>query len=587
MRFLITIARMYPGRSALTLVSLLFASVAEGLSLLLLLPSLNLLTSDSAQGPGNGLSGLGHMLTEALSAIGVTPTVGALLVIMVICLALNAVFLLLANAQVGYTVAHVATDLQLSLLRSLMAARWEFYVRQPVGSLTNAIGTEALRASQAYLQGARTLVVLIQAIVFAGAAFFVTWKGALLSLAAGGMVLFGLRWLVRMTHHAGMRQTQLLKSLVTRLTDSLQSVKPLKAMAREELVGSLLGSESKRLNRALRQDVISTEALSAAQDLTMGLIIVSGLYVALIQWKLPFNAVLVMILVLARSLASLGKTQRQYQKMKSFESAFWSLQAIIEDTRRARETNPEGTSPRLEKSVRLNNVSFSYGKISVLQNASLTIPAGSFTAIMGPSGAGKTTIADLIIGLLRPQQGEILIDNVPLEQVDLRQWRRMIGYVPQESFLLHETILWNVTLGDPEVNEADVEAALRAAGAWEFVAELPQQIHSSVAERGMALSGGQRQRIAIARALARRPKLLILDEVTSSLDPQTEAAICQTLQGLRGRLTILAISHQPAVVEAADRIYRIQSGEVILVRDGRDLDLVPGELQDEPKVAWR
>jgi ATP-binding cassette subfamily C protein len=319
----------------------------------------------------------------------------------------------------------------------------------------------------------------------------------------------------------------------------------------------------------------------------MGLIITSGLYVALIQWKLPFNAVLVMILVLARSLASLAKTQRQYQKMKSHESAFWSLQAIIEDTSRARETNPEGTSPSLEKSVRLNNVSFGYGKISVLRNASLTVPAGSFTTIMGPSGAGKTTIADLIIGLLRPQQGQILIDNVPLEQVDLRQWRRMIGYVPQESFLLHDTVLWNVTLGDPEVNEADVEAALRAAGAWEFVAELPQRIHSSVAERGTALSGGQRQRIAIARALARRPKLLILDEVTSSLDPQTEAAICQTLQGLRGGLTILAISHQPAVVEAADRIYRIQSGEVILVRDGRELDLVSGQLQDEPKFAWR
>jgi ATP-binding cassette, subfamily C, bacterial len=587
MRFLITIARMYPGRSALTLVSLLFASVAEGLSLLLLLPSLNLLTSDAAQGPANGLSGLGHMLTEALSAIGVTPTVGALLVIMVILLALKAVFLLLANAQVGYTVAHVTTDLQLSLLRSLLAARWEFYVRQPVGSLTNAVGTEALRASQAYVQGARTLVLLIQTIVFAGAAFFVTWKGALLSLAAGGMVLFGLRRLVRMTHHAGTRQTQLLKSLLTRLADSLQSVKPLKAMAREELVGSLLGSESKRLNRALRQDVISTEALSAAQDLMMGLIITSGLYVALIQWKLPFNAVLVMILVLARSLASLGKTQRQYQKMKSYESAFWSLQAIIEDTSRARETNPGGTSPSLDKSVRLNNVSFGYEKISVLRNASLTVPAGSFTAIMGLSGAGKTTIADLIIGLLRPQQGEILIDNVPLEQVHLRQWRRMIGYVPQESVLLHETVLWNVTLGDPEVNEADVEAALRAAGAWEFVAELPQQIHSSVAERGTALSGGQRQRIAIARALARRPKLLILDEVTSSLDPQTEAAICRTLQGLRGGLTILAISHQPAVVEAADRIYRIQNGEVILVRDGRDLDLVSGQLQDEPKFAWR
>jgi ATP-binding cassette subfamily C protein len=587
MRFLITIGRMYPGRSALTLVSLLFAGVADGLSLLFLLPLLNFATRDAAPVSGNSLSGLGHILTEALSGIGVTPTVGALLVVILVCLTLKAVFLILANVQVGYTVAHVATDLRLSLLRSLLAARWEFYVRQPVGSLTNAIGTEAIRASQAYFQGVKTLVVFIQAIIYASVAFFITWKGALLSLAMGGIILYGLRWLVRMAHHAGMRQTQLLKSLLTRLADSLQSVKPLKAMAREGLVGSLLGSENKRLNRALRRDVTSTEVLSEAQDFTIALIMICGLYVALIQWKLPFNAVIVMVLVLARSLTSLGKTQRQYQRMRSYESAFWSLQAVIEEASRARETNPGGISPRLEKSVSLNNVNFGYGEIFVLSSASLTVPAGSFTAIMGPSGAGKTTIADLIIGLLRPQRGEILIDNLPLEQVDLRQWRRMIGYVPQESFLLHETVLWNVTLGDPEVNEADAEAALRAAGAWEFVAELPQQIYSSVAERGMALSGGQRQRIAIARALARRPKLLILDEVTSSLDPQTEAAICQTLRGLRGQLTILAISHQPAVVAAADRIYRIQNGEVILVRDGRDLDLVSGQLQDEPKFAWR
>jgi ATP-binding cassette subfamily C protein len=587
MRFLITIARMYPGRTALTLLSLLFASVADGLSLLFLLPLLNFATSDVAPVSGNGLSGIGHILTAALAAIGVTPTVGSLLIVILVCISLNAVFLILANIQVGYTVAHVATDLRLSLLRSLLAARWEFYVRQPVGSLTNAIGTEAIRASQAYFQGVRTLVVLIQAIVYAGVAFFVTWKGALLSLAMGGIIFYGLRQLVRMAHYAGVRQTELLKSLLTRLADSLQSVKPLKAMAREGLVGSLLGSENRRLNRALRRDVTSTEVLSEAQDFTIALIMICGLYVTLVQWKLPFNAVIVMVLVLARSLASLGKTQRQYQRMKSYESAFWSLQAVMEEAGDARETNPGGISPRLETSVGLNNVAFGYGEICVLSNASLTVPAGSFTAIMGPSGAGKTTIADLIIGLLRPQEGEVLIDNVPLEQVDLTQWRRMIGYVPQESFLLHETVLWNVTLGDPEVSEADAEAALRAAGAWEFVGELPQQIHSSVAERGMALSGGQRQRIAIARALARRPKLLILDEVTSSLDPQTEAAICQTLQGLRGQLTILAISHQPAVVEAADRIYRVQNSEVVLVRDRHDLDLVSGQLEYEPKVAWR
>jgi ATP-binding cassette subfamily C protein len=204
---------------------------------------------------------------------------------------------------------------------------------------------------------------------------------------------------------------------------------------------------------------------------------------------------------------------------------------------------------------------------------------------MGPSGAGKTTIAYLLTGLLRPQQGQIWIDDMPLDEVDLRQWRRMIGYVPQEIFLLHDTVLRNVTLGDPGLKEADAEAALRAAGAWEFVQALPSGIHNSVGERGTSLSGGQRQRIAIARALAHRPRLLILDEVTSALDPESQAAICRTLRDLRGQLTILAISHQPAVVDAADRVYQIQNGAVYLLTGGRDSDLVPSELPDESKIA--
>ena len=243
MRFLITIARMYPTERAHPGLAVICRRRRGDSACSLLLPSLNLLTSD-CQGPGNGCRGGTHADGSALGNWRNADS-RRLLIVILICLSLKAVFLLLANAQVGYTVAHVATDLRLSLLRSLMAARWEFYVRQPVGSLTNAVGTEAIRASQAYVQGAKTLVVLIQAIVFSGVAFFVTWQGALLSLAGGGMVLFGLRRLVRTAHHAGMRQTQLLKSLLTRLADSLQSVKPLKAMAREELVGSLLGSGNK------------------------------------------------------------------------------------------------------------------------------------------------------------------------------------------------------------------------------------------------------------------------------------------------------------------------------------------------------
>jgi ATP-binding cassette subfamily C protein len=141
----------------------------------------------------------------------------------------------------------------------------------------------------------------------------------------------------------------------------------------------------------------------------------------------------------------------------------------------------------------------------------------------------------------------------------------MIGYVPQDTILLHDSIFTNVTLGEPAFTMADVEYALKAAGAWDFVNEMPEGVQTVVGERGTKLSGGQRQRIAIARAMVHRPQLLILDEATSALDPETEAAICQTLRNLRGQLTILAISHQTALVEVADRVFQITGGSVALL----------------------
>jgi ATP-binding cassette subfamily C protein len=158
------------------------------------------------------------------------------------------------------------------------------------------------------------------------------------------------------------------------------------------------------------------------------------------------------------------------------------------------------------------------------------------------------------------------VDGVPLSQIDIRRWRQMIGYVPQENLLMHATILQNVTLGEAGIGESDVEAAVRAAGAWDFVQQAPKGIHTVVGERGSMLSGGQRQRIAIARALVKRPLLLILDEATTALDPSTEREICATLSLLKGDLTLLAISHQSALMETADRVYRVQGGAIDMVK---------------------
>jgi ATP-binding cassette subfamily C protein len=162
----------------------------------------------------------------------------------------------------------------------------------------------------------------------------------------------------------------------------------------------------------------------------------------------------------------------------------------------------------------------------------------------------------------------VLLDDMPLTEVDLISWRSQVGYVPQELMLFHDSVLANVTLGDPRLSEDDARRALVAAGAWDFVSALPEGIHALVGEKGAKLSGGQRQRISLARALASKPKLLILDEVTSALDPATEQDICNNIAGLAGGITIVAITHREIWTNIADRIYEVKDGRVTLKHDG-------------------
>jgi ATP-binding cassette subfamily C protein len=562
MKLFVAFSRAYPVQSALVLGSLVLASLFEGLGLTTLLP---LLSSGSGGAAGGRQSGVGAAVTRMFDTVGLAPTVEVLLLIVVIGMTLKSALVLVANRQVGYTVAHVATDLRLRFIRSLLSARWEYYLRQPVGGLANSLATEATRSAEAYLYGATVIALVIQALVYSIVALLVSWQAALAALGAGVVFVFLLNRLVHVSRRAGAKQTRLLRSLLARLSDNLQSVKPLKAMARENLANALLEGDTTQLNRALRKEIFSKEALRALQELMLAILIAAGLYLALVRFAMSPGSVMFLAFLLVRTLLYLSRMQREYQHMVTCESAYWSLQSAIDGARKESESLPEGARPELRRAIRLESVGFRYRDRWVLRDAALAIPAGGITVIIGASGAGKTTVVDLVTALLRPQEGEIWIDDLPLGRVDWRAWRRMIGYVPQDTLLLHDTVANNVTLGDPELTKADAESALRAAGIWDMVSGLPEGLDTIVGERGGKLSGGQRQRVAIARALAHRPRVLILDEATSALDPETEGAICRTLEGLRGELTIIAISHQSPLVDVADRVYRLADGTASLV----------------------
>ncbi len=550
-----------PRRQYIVVGCLLLASLAEGVGIASLLPVLSLAAGDA----GTDQSPIHSAVTDVLGALGLPVDIGVLLLIVVFGLLAKSALILLTMNYVGYVVAEIATGLRLSLVERLLEVRWSYFTKQPIGRFANAISGEATRASQAFLSVSLLIAGSVQTVVYLLLALLISWKLCLLAAVIGSVMILALNRVVNLSRRAGKQQTRHTQTLVARLTDLLGGIKALKAMTKHLQLGILFAGYLRDLNTALRKQVFGKQAARNLQEPMIGIFLAGALYVAITVWHLPVAELIVMGLLLTRTVAAVGKAQLDFQSAAIHETAYWNMLDTIAEAREARETLAGSETPSLARACEFDRVSFAFGAKQVLADVSLTIPAGKVTTIIGSSGAGKTTIADLILGLYEPDSGDVRLDGRSLRAVDLLQWRGMVGYVPQEVILFHDTVLANVTLDDPALTREDAKASLEAAGAWDFVSRLAEGIDSIIGERGGFLSGGQRQRIAVARALIHRPTLIILDEATSALDPETEAAICRNLRELseRSGLTLLAISHQPAWVDMADRVYQIQDERVV------------------------
>lgn len=243
-----------------------------------------------------------------------------------------------------------------------------------------------------------------------------------------------------------------------------------------------------------------------------------------------------------------------YEDLKDIENASYNADKKAEDV-------------HFESGIELKNVSFKYDGTDklILDNVSLTISKGESIGIAGPSGEGKTTLIDVILGLLNDYDGDILIDKKNIKE-NIKGWHNILGYVPQEIYLSDDTIRNNIAFGinANDIDDERINMAIKNAQLDKFISELPDGLDTIAGERGVKLSGGQRQRIGIARALYNSPKVLVMDEATSALDNETESAVMEAIEALHGKITMIIIAHRLSTIEKCDRVYRIEDGKVNL-----------------------
>jgi len=561
--FLQCLARHAGARLWVSLAAMVAMGLLEGSGLLLLLPLLQAMGLAAA--PHAGVTG--RMAVSLLGAAHVPLTL----------LAVLGIFVAVMSAQAGLRAystvlnARIETSficfLRERLYRAMMGADWLFFTRQRASDVTQALMEELQRVGFGTQQllaffgmaGVAAVQVLI--------AFGISPAFTLLAVVCGAGVAFFLRPLTRRAHALGQTTQAKRAEMAAAASEHLGGMKIAKSHGREgyhlERFHRVMHDIATHWVRAIRLNAATRAWFEVASVLAL-----SGfLYCAVAVVRMKAAELVILAFIFTRLMSRMTAMQDNWQRAMQSLPSFTAAERLRQRFLAAAE--PAGAEPAggiaLHREIRLEEVDFMYNpeqEVSALRGVSLVIPARKVTAICGPSGAGKSTLADLLLGLLTPSAGRILVDGAPLVEAQLHAWRRSIGYVPQETFLFHETVRTNLLWAHPGAAEADLRAALRTAAAEEFVDRLPQGLDTVIGDRGMRLSGGERQRLALARALLRQPSMLVLDEATSALDTQNERLIQQAIERLHGQLTIVLIAHRLSTVKMADQIVVLKKGMV-------------------------
>ena len=552
--------KAYPKRSILIVFALVLSGLAEAISFAAMIPLLGMALLGNETGQELGF--LEATIAQAFDMAGLEVTLGGILLLVVLLMSLKSLLSFYAMREVGYICADVEVDFRNRMVDSLLFADWRYYLSNQTGDFSTAISTQVQMAANVFRATGLVMAGLIQVGFFTAMSLTISVPISIGGILLGLIVMLALRKFVNLAKVSAKTLARHEGKLLSRLIDGLRSMKSNKAMGMQGRLQSYLEQDIEQLAVMRKRIILSSAVLKNFQEPIQVVGIAVALFTLSFYWKGGVEELLVLILLFYRTGQNLANMLIYYQQIATAIPPFWFVSNIISGAENEREDLESGANACHSDSITFSGVSFSYGTANILNHVDLEIKAGEFVTIVGPSGGGKTTLTDMLLRFNTPSSGTVRIDGKNINDLSRSSLRKMIGYVPQETVLFHDTVRNNLTFGDLQVSDDELKEALRRAGAISFVEQLPAELDFVVGELGGRLSGGQKPRLGLARALLHSPKILLLDEPTSALDKESEDDILKTLDDLRGSVTIIAISHQQTFVNASDRKFLLQNGKV-------------------------
>lgn len=552
----------YRGRIALLIALGFVSGLLGGVGIGILIPLFTLVVEGNVS---QGDDFFSERLVPLFERFHIEPRLGVLLTVVASLFILKAIAMWCS----GYLKARIATAytyaLRSELYEDTLRAHWPYLIEQKLGHLAEVVMGDISVVVQLLKRGLTSILNTATFLVYLAVAFTISTRVTLLALLMGALILLATRPFVRRARRYAKESEVIKKQIVHRVNENIVGLKSVKSLHAE---GAMITRDTGFFRRLeeLSMKFFFTGSVTSEPVEPLGVLFIAGVFAFSYKFDPNFSlpSFLVVVYLIQQIFLNVNKTQRSLHSFNTALPHLYRVATFGDAARANREENPGSEPFVFRDALTFEDVRYRYhDERPILEGLGITVRKGEMVGIIGTSGAGKTTIVDLLLRLLNPQRGRILLDGKDIKRIDLGAWRRSVGYMPQDVFLVNDTVRENIAFYDPSISDTAVRRAAGAAQIAGHIERLPKGYDTIMGERGAYFSGGERQRIALARILARDPQILVLDEAMSALDGASEAAIKSALARLKGEVTTLIISHRLSTVADCDRVLLVEHGAVV------------------------